>query len=118
MLALCPDSMIGKRDRALLASGFAGAFRRSELCALEVADLTEIAGRAAGADPAQQGRPGRAGGRGGDPAWLPPAPRRFSARKAGPRLITALHERYQQGAFSSALGGRREQLEQRRLRPS
>ncbi len=31
MLALCPDSMIGKRDRALLALGFAGAFRRSEL---------------------------------------------------------------------------------------
>jgi site-specific recombinase XerD len=41
MLALCPDSMIGKRDRALLAFGFAGAFRRSELCALDVADLTE-----------------------------------------------------------------------------
>ena len=41
MLALCPDSMIGKRDRALLCLGFAGAFRRSELCALEVADLTE-----------------------------------------------------------------------------
>src|SRR5271166_3551298 len=41
MLALCPDSMIGKRDRALLALGFAGAFRRSELCALEVSDLTE-----------------------------------------------------------------------------
>ena len=36
MLDLCPDSMIGKRDRALLALGFAGAFRRSELCALEV----------------------------------------------------------------------------------
>jgi integrase len=42
MLALCPDSMIGKRDRALLALGFAGAFRRSELCALEVDDLVEV----------------------------------------------------------------------------
>jgi integrase len=42
MLALCPDNMIGKRDRALLALGFAGAFRRSELCALEVADLVEV----------------------------------------------------------------------------
>jgi site-specific recombinase XerD len=42
MLALCPDTMIGKRDRALLCLGFAGAFRRSELCALEVADLTEV----------------------------------------------------------------------------
>jgi integrase len=41
MLALCPDSMIGKRDRALLALGFAGAFRRSELVALQVEDLVE-----------------------------------------------------------------------------
>jgi integrase len=41
MLALCPDSMTGRRDRALLALGFAGAFRRSELVALTVADLTE-----------------------------------------------------------------------------
>ena len=39
MVALCPDNMIGRRDRALLALGFAGAFRRSELCALEVADF-------------------------------------------------------------------------------
>ena len=30
MVALCPDNMIGKRDRALLCLGFAGAFRRSE----------------------------------------------------------------------------------------
>ncbi|MHC2109140.1 site-specific integrase [Methylobacterium sp. CM6246] len=30
-----------KRDRALLALGFAGAFRRSELVALDVADLVE-----------------------------------------------------------------------------
>ena len=42
MVALCPDSMIGRRDRALLCLGFAGAFRRSELCALEVGDLTEV----------------------------------------------------------------------------
>jgi integrase len=42
MLALCPDSMIGRRDRALLALGFAGAFRRSELCALQVDDLVEV----------------------------------------------------------------------------
>ena len=42
MLALCPDTMIGKRDRALLCLGFAGAFRRSELCALEVDDLIEV----------------------------------------------------------------------------
>jgi hypothetical protein len=42
MLAQCPDSLSGKRDRALLALGFAGAFRRSELVALQVEDLTEV----------------------------------------------------------------------------
>jgi len=41
MLAACQDTLAGRRDRALLALGFAGAFRRSELCALDVADLTE-----------------------------------------------------------------------------
>jgi site-specific recombinase XerD len=41
MLKLCPDTLIGKRDRAFLCFGFASAMRRSELCALEVADLTE-----------------------------------------------------------------------------
>jgi hypothetical protein len=39
MLALCPDTLAGKRDRAQLARGFAGAFRRSELIALAVADV-------------------------------------------------------------------------------
>jgi site-specific recombinase XerD len=44
MLALCrADTLIGTRDRALLALGFAGAFRRSELVALEVEDLVECA---------------------------------------------------------------------------
>lgn len=38
-----PDTLAGKRDRALLALGFAGAFRRSELVALDVADLAEHA---------------------------------------------------------------------------
>jgi integrase len=42
MLDLCPDTMIGRRDRALIAFGFAGAFRRSELCALQVEDLVEV----------------------------------------------------------------------------
>ena len=41
MLTACPETLIGTRDKALLAFGFAGAFRRSELLALEVADLTE-----------------------------------------------------------------------------
>jgi integrase len=42
MLAACPETPIGRRDRALIAFGFAGAFRRAELLALEVADLTAI----------------------------------------------------------------------------
>jgi hypothetical protein len=42
MLDACPDTMIGIRDRALLALGFASTFRRSELVALEVERLTEI----------------------------------------------------------------------------
>ena len=41
LLMRTPDTLTGKRDRALLALGFAGAFRRSELVALDVADLAE-----------------------------------------------------------------------------
>jgi site-specific recombinase XerD len=41
MVEACPDTLRGKRDRALLALGFAGAFRRSELVALLVEDLVE-----------------------------------------------------------------------------
>jgi integrase len=36
-----PDSRLGKRDRALLLLGFTGAFRRSELVALDVTDLED-----------------------------------------------------------------------------
>lgn len=44
MLAAIPaDTLRGKRDRAMLALGFAGAFRRSELVALRLEDLTEEA---------------------------------------------------------------------------
>ena len=39
MLAALPDTTAGIRDRALSCSGFAGAFRRSELVALDVADV-------------------------------------------------------------------------------
>jgi integrase len=42
MLKLAPDNVIGVRDRALICLGFAGAMRRSELCALEVSDLVEV----------------------------------------------------------------------------
>lgn len=37
-----PNSLIGVRDRALLLVGFAGGFRRSELVALEVADVVSV----------------------------------------------------------------------------
>jgi integrase len=39
MLALLDDSPAGLRDRAILLLGFAGAFRRSEIVALDVGDL-------------------------------------------------------------------------------
>jgi len=39
LMASVPDSLIGKRDAALLLMGFAGGFRRSELVALTVADV-------------------------------------------------------------------------------
>ena len=43
MLKHCrTDTLLGARDAALLALGFAGAFRRSELVALRVEDLTEV----------------------------------------------------------------------------
>ncbi|MHC1998847.1 site-specific integrase (plasmid) [Methylobacterium sp. CM6241] len=41
MMQHVPPGLAGKRDKALLALGFAGAFRRSELAALDVADLRE-----------------------------------------------------------------------------
>lgn len=39
MLAHLPDTTAGVRDRALLLAGFAGAFRRSELVAIDIDDL-------------------------------------------------------------------------------
>jgi site-specific recombinase XerD len=39
MVPILPDTLQGIRDAAILLIGFAGAFRRSELVALEVADL-------------------------------------------------------------------------------
>lgn len=39
MMAHLPQGIAGRRDRALLSLGFAGAFRRSELVALDVSDL-------------------------------------------------------------------------------
>ena len=41
IVAMAPDRLSGLRDRALLLLGFAGAFRRSELVALDVADVAD-----------------------------------------------------------------------------
>lgn len=43
MYAELPAGILGLRDRALIGLGFAGGFRRSELVALDVADLTFVA---------------------------------------------------------------------------
>ena len=51
MIHLCPANLRGTRDRALLTLGFAGAFRRSELVALTVADLTEARRRVSNSNP-------------------------------------------------------------------
>lgn len=42
MVLLAPANLTGLRDRALLLMGFAGAFRRSELVALDVADILQV----------------------------------------------------------------------------
>jgi site-specific recombinase XerD len=47
LLTVLPDSLAGARDRALLLLGFAGAFRRSELVALDVADIERVPDRGA-----------------------------------------------------------------------
>ncbi len=44
VVAALPDGLAGARDRALLLLGFAGAFRRSELAALQVEDLERAPG--------------------------------------------------------------------------
>lgn len=44
LLGNSPDTLAGKRDRALLSLGYFGAFRRSELVGLDVADVQRIVG--------------------------------------------------------------------------
>jgi len=46
MLAACGDDLAGLRNRALLALGFAGALRRSELVALTIEDIQTVEGGA------------------------------------------------------------------------
>jgi integrase len=42
MVETCDESLLGRRDRALLLVGFAAALRRSELVALNVADVSFV----------------------------------------------------------------------------
>ncbi len=42
MLKACPDTLIGKRDAAILAIGFSAALRRSEICNLRIDDIDII----------------------------------------------------------------------------
>jgi integrase len=44
MMAACPDTTIGLRNAALWGIGFAAALRRSELVAIEVADVKFVDG--------------------------------------------------------------------------
>lgn len=39
LVAACPDTLLGRRDRSLILTGFWGGFRRSELAALQLEDL-------------------------------------------------------------------------------
>lgn len=45
LVEACPDGAAGRRDRALLLVGFASSLRRSELAALRLADVDEVAAR-------------------------------------------------------------------------
>jgi len=62
MIRALPEDLRGARDRALLLAGFAGAFRRSELVSLDVADVVfmvdglEITLRRSKTDQEGQGR--------------------------------------------------------------
>jgi integrase len=86
ILAEVPDTPLGKRDRALLLLGFAGAFRRSELVALDVADLEDnregLIVRIRKSKTDQEGE-GRAVGipRGADPPTCPVETLAFGARR-------------------------------------
>jgi integrase len=76
MVAEIPDTLLGKRDQALLLLGFSGAFRRSELVALNREDLETtrdgLIVRIRKSKTDQQGE-GRAVGipRGADPSTCP-----------------------------------------------
>src|SRR4051795_6097761 len=61
MLSHTPATLTGMRDRAILALGFSGAFRRSELVALDVGDLADAPEGPARHHPQEQDGPGGPG---------------------------------------------------------
>ncbi len=73
------DDLRSVRDRAVLAVGMAGAFRRSELVALQLGRPRARARRAAAHHPPRQDRPGRRRGHHRHPR-RPPAPTQGAAR--------------------------------------
>ena len=103
MVAMAPEGLTGLRDRALLLLGFAGAFRRSELVALNVADIEEmetgllVTIRCSKTDRKAKASPSRLRGatcpalpRPSGNGWTQPVSRR--ARSSGPstRLVRSL----------------------------
>jgi integrase len=97
LLATCDDSVRGRRDRALLLFGFAGALRRSELVALQVEDVAVVAGglrlRISRAKTDQAGQ-GAGTGRGDRPACARLAGSALHAAAATAQLSRAGHGRH------------------------
>ena len=89
MLALCPDTHDRQAGPRAAVPGLCRGVPPLRAVRARGRRSDRGAGRAAGADPAQQGRPGRAGGGGGDPARLPAAPGRGGADMAGCRPRSA-----------------------------
>jgi integrase len=82
LLATCDASSRGRRDRALLLFGFAGALHRSELAALRVENVAVVGGGAG--QGSAGGASGIASGGGCSCASAWERPIRRAKRKAGP----------------------------------
>jgi integrase len=76
LVATLGDGLVGRRDRALLTLGWMGAFRRSELVALDVADISRASeGLVVRVNRSKNDQEGRGGEKGipcaSDPALCP-----------------------------------------------
>ena len=83
MVALCPDNMIGKRFRAAVPGLLLGRSAAVSSARWRSPISPRSPTGVADPDPAQQGRSGRAGAGGGDPARLQAPPGRGGAGVAG-----------------------------------